>query len=110
MAVLIAGVDWQAVRLIRECRRGAVCSGRGEGMFLGNFPGPIRPGGQLGSPEVTDPVMLIKPARGFTSVPEPVSTAERLYEHDNATRRTFDEAARHAEALFAAHDMSPARD
>ena len=38
------------------------------------------------------------------------STAERLYEHDNATRRTFDEAARHAEALFAAHDMSPARD
>ena len=38
------------------------------------------------------------------------STAERLYDHDNATRRTFDEAARHAEALFAAHDMSPARD
>jgi hypothetical protein len=37
-------------------------------------------------------------------------TAERLYDHDNATRRTFDEAARHAEALFAAHDMSPARD
>ena len=37
------------------------------------------------------------------------STAERLYDHDNATRRTFDEAARHAEALFAAHDMS-ARD
>jgi hypothetical protein len=33
-----------------------------------------------------------------------------LYDHDNATRRTFDEAARHAEALFAAHDMSPARD
>ena len=38
------------------------------------------------------------------------STAERLYDHDNATRRTFDEAARHAEALFAAHDMSPVRD
>jgi hypothetical protein len=38
------------------------------------------------------------------------STAERLYAHDTATRRTFDEAARHAEALFAAHDMSPARD
>ena len=38
------------------------------------------------------------------------STAERLYDHDTATRRTFDEAARHAEALFAAHDMSPARD
>ena len=38
------------------------------------------------------------------------STAERLYDHDNATRRTFDEAARHAEALFAAHDISPARD
>ena len=37
-------------------------------------------------------------------------TAERLYEHDNTTRRTFDEAARHAEALFAAHDVSPVRD
>ena len=36
------------------------------------------------------------------------STASGL-DHDNATRRTFDEAAGHAEALFAAHDMSPAR-
>ena len=27
MAALIAGVFWQAVRLIRECRRGAVPSG-----------------------------------------------------------------------------------
>ena len=37
MAVLVAGVFWQAVRLIRECHRGAVPSGSLEGMFPGRY-------------------------------------------------------------------------
>ena len=38
MAASIAGVIWQAVRLIRECRRGAVSSGSLEGKFLPHYP------------------------------------------------------------------------
>ena len=35
MAVLIAGVFWRVVRLVRECRRGAASFGGLEGVFLG---------------------------------------------------------------------------
>ena len=37
MAASIAGVFWQPVRLIRECRNGAVSSGSFEGMFPGRY-------------------------------------------------------------------------
>ncbi len=37
MAPSIAGVFWRAVRLVRECRRGAVCFGRHKGMFPGRY-------------------------------------------------------------------------
>ena len=55
MAESIAGLLWQVLRLIRECRRGAVCSGSHQDVLLDNCPGAIRPGGQLGSPEGTEP-------------------------------------------------------
>ena len=38
MAASIAGVFWQPVRLIRECRRGAVSSGSHKGIFPGRYP------------------------------------------------------------------------
>ena len=37
MAASIAGVFWQAVSLIRECRGGAVSFGSLEGMFPGRY-------------------------------------------------------------------------
>jgi hypothetical protein len=37
MAASIAGVIWRGVRFIRECRGGAVPSGRHEGIFLGSY-------------------------------------------------------------------------
>jgi hypothetical protein len=41
MAASIAGVNWRAVRFIRECRREAVSFGSLEGVFPGQgvFPG-----------------------------------------------------------------------
>ena len=48
MAASIAGVLWQAVRLIRECRRGAVPSGRREGMFPGRYSEIFGLGERLG--------------------------------------------------------------
>ena len=38
MASSIAGLIWQAVSLIPECRRGAVPSGSIEGVFPGRYP------------------------------------------------------------------------
>ena len=47
MAASIAGVIWRAVRFIRECRRGAVSSGRHEGMFPGRYLQTNGLGGRL---------------------------------------------------------------
>ena len=46
--VSIAGVFWRAVRFIRECRRGAVCSGSREGIFPGRYCEIFGLGEQLG--------------------------------------------------------------
>ena len=48
MAASIAGVFWEAVSLIRECRRGAVCSGSLEGIFPGRYAEIFGRGEQLG--------------------------------------------------------------
>ena len=48
MAPSIAGVFWQAVRLIRECRRGAVSFGSHEGVFPGRYSEIFGRGERLG--------------------------------------------------------------
>ena len=103
MAASIAGVFWRAVSLIRECRRGGFVARLGRARFPDKTRAP-RSAARTPRRRGTTPTIDDYYAKYSRS------TAERLYEHDNATRRTFDEAARHAEALFAAHDMSPARD
>ena len=48
MASSIAGLIWKAVSLIPECRRGAVPSGRREGMFPGRYSETFGLGERLG--------------------------------------------------------------
>ena len=48
MASSIAGLIWKAVSLIPECRRGAVPSGRREGMFPGRYSEIFGLGERLG--------------------------------------------------------------
>ena len=48
MAASIAGLLWQAVRRIRECRRGAVSSGSLEGIFPGRYSEIFGRGERLG--------------------------------------------------------------
>ena len=48
MALSIAGVLWQQVSLIRECRRGAASSGSLEGIFPGRYSEIFGLGERLG--------------------------------------------------------------